>query len=341
MRAVQFEGFGGAEVLRVVDLPQPVPERDGVVVRVRAAGVCYHDVINRRGHFPRTMLPAVIGHEVAGEVAAVGAGVEGLREGDRVVVFPFLSCGRCRFCVGGRPQLCRQRHLLGEGVPGGYAEYVAVPARNCLPLPAGIPFEAAAAIPCAMGTALHALRARAGVQLGETVLITGASGGVGVFAVQLARRAGARVLAVTSSPHKEGSLLELGAHDVIVSPDLDFADEVRRRTAGEGVDVVLEIVGAAAFPASVRSLRAGGRLVLIGNLAAAPVEIRPALFILKEMALLGSDGFTPLEVEECLALAAAGEVRVPVARTLPLAEAEAAHRLLEERGATGRVVLVP
>ena len=234
-----------------------VPElKDGeVLVRLRATGVCYHDVMARQGHFPRTALPGIIGHEMAGEVAAPGRRATGFAAGDRVAILMKDHCGHCRQCVRARDHVCQNGSgLFGEATPGGYAEYVVVPASALVHVPAGVSYEQAAVVPCALGTAYHGLQKVAAVQPGEAVLITGASGGVGIHAVQVARMLGARTIAVTTSEAKRAFLVEHGADDVIVSPDLDFAAQARALTGGAGVDVVFNIVGQMAWAAALKGM---------------------------------------------------------------------------------------
>jgi NADPH:quinone reductase-like Zn-dependent oxidoreductase len=192
-----------------------------------------------------------------------------------------------------------------------------------------------------MGTAYHALLKVGGLRPAETVLITGATGGVGIHAVQIAHMAGARVLAVTSSAVKADFLRSHGADEVLVSPDLDFHEEARDLTGGHGVDVIVNIVGQIAWNAALKSLDFGGRHVFVGNLNAQPVQLRPAHAILKEMSFLGTDAVTIGEIEELLRLIDAGKLKPVVERTLPLAQAAEAHRLLEDRQALGRLVLAP
>ena len=207
MQAIVLQGYGGPEQFAAVELPVPVPRDGEVLVQLRASGVCYHDVMARQGHFPRTALPGVIGHEMAGEVAALGRRAAGFAAGDRVAILMKDHCGHCRHCVRARDHLCENGSgLFGEATPGGYAEYVAVPASALVHIPAGVSYEQAAVVPCALGTAYHGLQKVAAVQPGEAVLITGASGGVGIHAVQVARMLGARTIAVTTSEAKRAFL---------------------------------------------------------------------------------------------------------------------------------------
>jgi NADPH:quinone reductase-like Zn-dependent oxidoreductase len=179
------------------------------------------------------------------------------------------------------------------------------------------------------------------VRAGETVLVTGASGGVGLQAVQLARLDGARVLAVTSSGSKAEALLEAGADEVIVSRELDFAAEVKRRTLGEGVHVAIEIVGSLTFGQTLKALAPGGRLVVVGNLKTASVDLNPGLVIVKELEILGAYATTQAELDEALRLVASGALRPWVSEILPLADAPHAHDRLERRAVAGRLVLAP
>ena len=342
MRAVVMHEFGGPETLRPEDVA--APEASGlrqreVLIQVRAVGVCYHDIINRSGNLPRTRLPSILGHEIAGEVVAIGSGVQDFRVGDRVATVQRVHCGRCDLCRRGRTTLCKEGVFFGEEIPGGYAEYVVSEEQGLARVPHGIALEEASICACTIGTAIHVARTRGGVQLDETVLITGASGGVGLHAIQICRLIGARVLAVTSSPQKEARLKEAGADEVIATPSLKFAEAARRLTAGRGVDVVLEITGAVTFDQAMRSLAPAGRLIMVGNLETKPAAFNPGLVILKELEIRGSFATTTPELSESFRLVAEKKVRPVVSRLMPLAEAARAHQLLYDRGVTGRIVL--
>lgn len=340
MQAIVLNGYGGIEQLVARSLPDPVPREGEVLVRLRACGVCYHDVMARQGHFPRTALPGVIGHEMAGEVAALGPHSAAFAVGERVAILMKDHCGHCRQCMRARDHLCEKgAGLYGEEVPGGYAEQVCVAERALVRIPDGVSFEQAAVVPCALGTAHHGLERVAAVRPGEAVLVTGASGGVGIHAVQVVRMLGARAIAVTTSAAKRAFLLEHGADDVIVSPDLDFAAQARQLTGGVGVDVVFNIVGQMAWAAALKSMAVGARHVFVGNLNAASVSLRPAHAILKEMAFLGTDGVTRAEVRTLLELVRLGRLKPVVGGSLPLARAAEAHRAMESREACGRLVL--
>jgi len=342
MQAVVLRAFGSADNLRPETVPDPAPGRGEVLLRVHACGVCHHDVINRRGNLPRTSVPAILGHEAAGEVVAVGPGVLGWAAGDRAATLQRLSCGECPNCQAERNSLCRNdTRFFGEEIPGGYAAYMAAPVAGLGRVPDGVAWPVAAVTCCTTGTAVHCLRTRGRLSAGETVLITGASGGVGLQAVQLARLDGARVIAITSSACKAAVLHEAGAHDVVVSSGLDFAAEVRRRTGGHGADLALEIVGSSTFAQTLRALAPGGRLVTVGNLEPGSVDLNPGLVIVKELEILGAYATTQTELHESFRLVESGALRTWVSDVLPLHEASRAHDRLERREVAGRLVLEP
>jgi D-arabinose 1-dehydrogenase-like Zn-dependent alcohol dehydrogenase len=342
MNAVVLHAFGSPENLRLESVPEPQPGPGEILLRVHACGVCHHDLINRRGHLPRTHVPAILGHEAAGEVVGLGAGVTGWSIGDRAATLQRLSCGQCPQCIAGRNSLCRKdARFFGEEIPGGYATYLAAPVAGVGRIPKDLSWEAAATTCCTTGTAVHVVRTRGQVCPEETVLVTGASGGVGLQAVQLARLDGARVIAITSNRSKVEVLEAAGVHDVVVSPDLDFSAEVRGLTDGAGVDVAIEIVGSRTFGQTLRCMAASGRVVVVGNLDTGSVNVNPGLVIVKELEILGAYATTRPELDEALSLLRSGEIQAHVAEVLPLAEAARAHDLLERRSISGRLVLRP
>lgn len=343
MRAIVLRAPGEPSQLRLEQIPDPIIAPEDALVRVRAAAVCGRDLIDRRGGFPMMKLPMVLGHEFAGEIVALGAAASasGLSVGDHVINLHRPSCGVCRRCLAGDIILCeRAWQSFGHTVDGGYAELVAAHHRSLVKIPASIPFEVASTLMCTAGVSLHALRTRGGLALGETSLVTGASGGVGVMAVQIARRMGARVIATTTSPGKAQALSDLGAHEVIVSADGRFQDEARLMSDG-GIDLALELTGSATFVGALRSLRRGGRMVVVGNIEASRVELSLGALILYGHTLIGAASCTTQDMADVLRLVESGELLPRIDRVLPLAEAATAHRLLAERAVVGRVVLVP
>jgi acryloyl-coenzyme A reductase len=340
MKAVQLHEFGPAENLRWEEVAEPRPGPYEVLLQVGACGVCFHDVINRKGNLPRTQLPAILGHEVAGTVLEVGSEITRFRPGDRAACLQRVNCGRCAFCTDSRPTLCRNdARFFGEQLPGGYAEYFVAQEHVLAQVPDGVPDPEAAVTACTLGTAVHALGMRAPFEPGQTVLITGASGGVGIHAVQLARLMGAHVVAITTSESKIDSLKQWGAHTVIHAPKLEFARAVKKEVGG--ADVALEIVGSPALDETLHALKSGGRLVVLGNVETRQASFTPGLVILKELEVIGSYAVSLKELEKAFQLVAGGKIKVVVSRQLPLQEAVAAHHMLETRAVTGRLVLCP
>lgn len=342
MRAAYFEEHGGPEVLRVGELPDPRPGRGEVVVAVRAAAMNHLDLWTRRG-LPglELELPHVGGADVAGTVAEVGDGVEGWEAGDRVVVNPSLWCGRCEACIRGEESLCRRYRILGEHVSGGFAELVTVPGRNLLRLPEDVAWERAAAAPLVYQTAWRALVGRAGLRAGETVLVTGASGGVATAAIQIAALAGATVYAVTSGPENVRRVRDLGADVVVDRLEEDFSRAVWRATDRRGVDVVLDSVGEAMWEGCVRALAADGRLVTYGGTTGPEVTLDVRRVFWRQLRILGSTMASRAEFERVMGLVLEGRLEPVVDEVLPLDEIRAAHERLEGGEVFGKLVLTP
>lgn len=342
MRAAFFREHGGPEVLEVDELPDPEAGRGEVVVRVRAVALNHLDLWARRG-LPGLELefPHVGGSDIAGVVERVGEGVGSWSPCDRVVVNPSLWCGECEWCVRGEESLCRRYRVLGEHVDGGLAEEVRVPARNLLALPEGVPFERAAAAPLVYQTAWRALLNRGGLRAGESVLVTGASGGVATAAVQIAKLAGAAVYAVTSGPENVRRVRELGADVVFDRLEEEFSRSVWEATGKRGVDLVLDSVGEAVWEGCVRALAKGGRLVTYGATTGADgrVDIRRVFW--NQLDIRGSTMASRAEFEEVMALVFAGRLDPVVDAVLPLDEIREAHARLEEGALFGKVVLTP
>lgn len=271
MKAVRMVEPGKA--LELQHIPIPSTGEEDVLVRVRAAGVCHSDAHYRAGRSGMGTLPITLGHEVAGEVEWVGAKVTNVKAGDRVCLHYNISCGNCYYCQSGKEQFCATVKMIGHHVDGGYAEYIAIPARNTIPLPEEISFAEGATLMCASATALHALR-RGRVRGGDTVAVFGV-GGLGLSAIQLAKALGAvEVYAVDIKRDKLELASEYGAIPVDASRS-DAVEEIRKSTEGKGVDVALEMIGLpATMKQTIDSLGALGRAVIVG-LNQTPLEIHP------------------------------------------------------------------
>ena len=278
-----------------------------------------------------------MGLEISGTVVELGERVEGLEPGDHVCTKAFASCGRCRLCRSGRESTCFRR----RPVRGGYGGFAALDADAVVRVPDGIAFEESCTLGPAAGVALNAVRDTARVTVGETVLVTGASGGVGSPAVQLAQLAGARVIALTRDPAKVKALRADGAEEVVVQSGSggEAAEQVRALTEGEGVDVAIDTVGSRVFEICFDSLAVHGRLALVGELFGEEISINPARIFFKRAQLLGVGSVSRAQLEDVIALRAAGHLAVRVAKALPLERVQEAHELVEAAELPGRVVI--
>jgi NADPH:quinone reductase-like Zn-dependent oxidoreductase len=340
VRAILFRQHGGPEVLQYVDVPDPEPRPNEVLVRVRACALNHLDLWVRGG-LPNVpiALPHIPGSDVAGEIAKVGSTVTTVRVGQNVVLAPLVSCGKCPACVAGLDNRCRQATNLGYMIDGGCAEFVRVPEVNCLPYPESLSFEEAAAVPLVFQTAWHMLVDRAQLQPGEDVLILGAGGGVGSAAIQIAKFFGARVITTAGSDAKLEKARQLGADHVINHKSQKIRDEIRRITNKRGVDVVFEHVGTATWDDSLASLALAGRLVTCGNTTGYDAKLDLRFLFSRQLSLLGSYMGLKSELHTIMKLVAAGRLKPVVDRVFPLAEAAAAHTYLESGQQFGKVVL--
>ena len=340
MKAILFHQHGGPEVLQFTDVPDPEPRPTEVLVRVRACALNHLDLWVRGG-LPNVPipLPHIPGSDVAGEIAKIGSEVTTVRVGQKVVLAPGVTCGKCAACISGQDNRCRQFTNLGYMIDGGCAEFVRVPEVNCLSCPENLSFEQAAAIPLVFQTAWHMLIARAQLQPGEDVLVLGAGSGVGTAAIQIAKFFGARVIATAGSDEKLQKARELGADHGINHKSQKIRDEVRRITNKRGVDVVFEHVGTATWDDSLASLALAGRLVTCGATTGYDAKIDLRFLFSRQLSLLGSYMGVKSELHTIMKLVAASRLKPVVDRTFPLAEAAAAHAYLESAQQFGKVVL--
>ena len=341
MKAVLFYDHGGPEVLRYEDFPTPEPGPGEAQVRLHASALNHMDLWVRRG-WPGLKLeyPHISGADGAGVISAVGAGVEDLEAGQRVVINANLSCGKCSYCLAGRDNLCRNWHLLGETRRGTLAEYVVVPARNLLPLPEGFRFAEAAAAGLVFHTAWHSLITRGHLRAGESVLIVGASGGVNTASIQVAKLAGAKVFVVGSGPAKLELARSLGA-DVCIdrSQEANWSKEVFLATGRQGVDVVVDNVGAPTMMMSLRAARKGGRILTVGNTGGPELSLDNRYIFGKHLSILGSTMGTIRDFTTVMGLVFEGALRPVIDRVFPLEETASAQRRLEQGEQLGKIVL--
>jgi NADPH:quinone reductase-like Zn-dependent oxidoreductase len=344
MRAVVIHRHGGPDVLTLEPAwPRPEPGAGEILVQVKACALNYLDIFVREGMPGEpTALPAITGGDIAGVVTARGDGVTHPKVGDRVVLDPVWGCGTCEYCRTGDRPLCLHPRMLGELDPGGLAEYVKCPADQAILLPDPFPFEQAAALPVAFGTAWRMLVTHARVAEGEVVVVLGAGGGVGTASVQIAKLQGARVIAIASSDERLAKLRPLGADEVInYAQQPDWAATVRRLTGKRGADVVVETVGASTWGSSIQALGKHGRLVTSGATSGPLVQTDVRYLFRREQRILGSNGWTRSELEQVLALAFQGRLKAVIDRVLPLERTAEGERALEGREVFGKVVIRP
>lgn len=342
MRALHLTDHGDSEVLSYNTAETPTLEPDTVRVDVKAAAMNHLDVWTRRG-LPGVDLefPHVPGSDAAGKVTEVGDAVSRFDPGDHVAVSAGVSCGKCEFCRKGDPTLCDQYHLLGEHVDGVHAEEAVVSADNLVRVPDHVDWEVAGSSALVFQTAWRMLMTRGNLSAGERVLVLGASGGVGHAAVQIADYAGAEVYATASSQEKLAHAADCGADHLIDYTSQSFAREIYDRTDGRGVDVVVDHIGTETYPASLKSLAKGGRLLTCGATTGPDPDAGLNRIFWNQLSVIGSTMATPGEVDDVLRLVWDGAFKPYIRATLPMSEAARGHRMIEEREGFGKVVLIP
>jgi len=322
MKAIQIAQFGEVEELKYIDVPDPVAGAGEVLIEVKAAGVNFADIYSRRGLYPGPDLPRILGQEGAGTVKALGDGVTGFAIGDLVA---------------------------WSGVPKAYAELAVVPAARLIKMPAGVDAKVGAAALLQGMTAHYLCHATYPVKPGDRVLIHAGAGGVGLLLIQMVKRLGGYVYTTVSTPEKAALVREVGADEVILYSDVDFAEEIKRSTKGAGVDVVYDAVGATTFDQSIASLKHRGYMVLYGQ-ASGPVPPVPlsvlnaGSYFLTRPTLVDYVA-TREDLEQragdVLGWIGSGELKLRVEHVYPLSQTADAHRALEGRATTGKIVLIP
>jgi len=340
MKAVRIHEFGGPEVLRYEDIPDAKPRKDQVLIRVKACALNHLDLWIRKG-LPGVKLPHILGSDVAGEIVEVGEYVSGLKPGQRVLLAPMTFCNHCAYCTAGRQNQCVEFSVLGNRTDGGNCELIAMPAVNVIPIPDSLDFNQAASVPLVFVTAFHMLTGRAAIRPGQTVLVLGASSGVGIAAIQIAKLFNATVIATAGDERKMQKAHELGADYVIDHYKQKISVEVRNITNKEGVDIVFEHVGAATWEESLKSLKPAGTLVTCGATTGPSAAIDLRFVYSRQLSILGSYMGTMGELHEVLKLVFSGKLKPVVDRVFPLQEIRAAHEYMEKSQMFGKIVLNP
>ncbi len=342
MKALFVKEPGTTPDLEVRDVAESRARAGQVVVKVEAAGLCGHDVAIMTGLLRRGVDHGVIlGHEISGRIAEVGEGVTGLSEGDAVVASLTAFCGECDRCRAGMDYRCRMGRGVGHGMNGGFAEYVRMPARSVTRLPDGLDLTGAALLACPIGVCVRAIKSVANAGAGEVALVTGAGGGLGVHAIQIASALGAQVFAATSTPEKMDVLERFAPGGVIMGGELDFSELVLAFTEDAGANVVIDTVGSATFGSSIRSLAQYGRIVLLGEVAGGRTPISLTDIMFRDAVIHGSTGASLGDIATAVELVAGGEVEPVVHARMPLEAADEAVQMVVDRQALGRIVLIP
>lgn len=341
MKAVYYEEHGDTDVLEYGELDDPEYGRDEVLVEVKAGGLNHLDVWTRKGMPSPGAFPHVPGSDAAGVVSEVGEDVTRFEPGDHVAVSPATFCGECEFCREGDTSLCESFALIGEHMGGVHSELTAVPEENLVPVPEDVDFVTAASAPLVFQTAWRMLETRADIDQSDSILVLGASGGVGHAALQIAVASGAEVYATASSEEKLEYARELGAHHTVNYEEEDFADWIKSETDGRGVDVVVDHIGDATWDDSISAAARGGRIVTCGATSGPMAETNITKVFWKQLEILGSTMGTEGEMDDVLAKVWDGTFESRIRAVLPMSETARAHEMLEDREGFGTVVVVP
>jgi NADPH:quinone reductase and related Zn-dependent oxidoreductases len=342
MKAVQFADHGGMDVIDYDDFGDPEAGAGEVVIDVKAGALNHLDVWTRRG-LPsiNVEMPHIPGSDAAGVVRETGPGVTRFDEGDHVAVSAGVSCGDCEFCRNGEETMCTSFRILGEHLRGVHAERAAVPQENLVHVPDHVDWTVAGSASLVFQTAWRMMLDRGGVSPGESVLVLGASGGVGHAAVQIADYAGAEVYATASSEEKLRHAEDCGADHVIDYEQTDFASEIAEQTGRRGVDVVVDHVGAQTYPDSLKSLAKGGRMLTCGATTGPNPGAGLDRIFWNQLEIIGSTMATPGQVDDVLELVWDGTFEPKIRDVLPMSEAAQAHEMIEGREGFGKVVVKP
>ncbi len=318
--------------IEIDDINEPEPNDDEVVIEQRYTGICYRDILTMQGFQPRVNLPIIPGHEISGRIIKKGKNVDSFDIGDRVSSLIYIPCGKCEFCLSGNENLCVNKKIFGESVNGAYRKYMNVNVNSLVHVPEKASDESAVIAACVTGMIIHALKA-GGISEKKNVLITGAGGGVGMHAIEIAKAYGANVIAETSSEWKKEAIYDAGA-DYIVSGN--YSKDVKNYG---GADIALEIVGKETFNESLRSLKTGGIMVIIGNVKPANAELPIGLIIMKGNKIIGSLSSTKSDVSEALRLSAENKIKPKIFQKISINDVNKAFNDMINKRNNGRILI--
>lgn len=323
--------------LDIEEREMPVPHENEVIVEQKTTGICYRDVLTREGFFPRLKTPIIPGHELSGTIIDMGTGVYGFSKGDRVTSLIYKPCGRCLNCQSGNENLCEYKQTMGETMDGAYSKYVKVDQRCLVKVPDNVGDELAAIGACVTGMIVHAIDRVGSISEGTKILITGAGGGVGSHAIQIAKAYGAEVMAVTSSPWKKEALYKFGADHVIDAGE-GFNKKVKEIWK-DGANLVLENTGDATFNESFRSMGFGGKMVIVGNLNPTSVQLPIGILILKGNSITGSISSTRSDVTKALSMSSKGKIIPAIAGEVEIEKINEAFEQIKAKKNLGRIFI--
>lgn len=340
MTAAVIHQHGERDVVQLEQIPIPEPGADEVRIRVHACGLNWLDIGIRRGpKFGAVPLPITTGSDISGTIDALGDNVAGWQVGDAVTVYSLITCGVCEFCREGNVTVCAKHQIIGEHINGGLAEYVIVPANNLIPKPENLSHVETAALPVVTMTAWHMLISVAKLQAGETVFIPGAGGGVASIGIQIAKYAGAKVYASTSTSKKMQGAKKLGADVVVNYHDDDWVAQIMGATDDRGVDVAQDNVGALTWSHTLKTLARNGRMVVCGSHSGTNFDLAIPQIYHRQLSILGANGGTYTELVTALDLINEGHIRPVIDTILPLEQIHEGHRILEEHDHFGKVIM--
>ncbi len=340
MKSVFINQHGDESVLQYGDLPEPVAGPGKILVEIKACALNHLDLWVRGG-LPalKLTMPHILGSDMSGVIAEIGAGISHLTVGQKVIISPGVSCGYCEHCLSGSDNNCREYGVLGEHRHGGYAQFIAVPAQNLVPKPPNLNFSEAASFPLTFLTAWHMLVANCQIRPGDWVLILAAGSGVGVAAIQIAKLHNATVIAAAGSESKLEKARALGADFLINYEKQNFREEVRQLTNKRGADIIFEHVGEKTWDDSIKSLANGGRIVTCGATTGYRAVTDLRYLFSRNLQIFGNIIGSKSELLRIAEFFKTGKFRPVIDRVLPLTEAREAHRILANREQFGKVVL--
>lgn len=343
MKALVLNTDGETPALEERDIPTPRLRDVDVLIQVAACGVCHHDLAVLDGTLRRGVKPdVVLGHEISGVIIEMGDAVSTVRLGDRVVAALTDFCGECGRCMRGQEYRCIRGRGFGHALDGGFAQLVRLPERSAIAIPDSLDIVAACALACPIGVALNAVEGAARLQAGETAVVVGAGGGLGVHLAQAASAIGVRAIAVTGSASKVERLEALDGVEVILADsELDFSEIALALTDDEGADVVFNPVGSALFRSCLASAAQFGRIVALGEISGKPVRFNLAELLFRDASVIGATGASLRHIRRAIDMADSGGITPIVSQQYAFAEAADAFDAMRDASAFGRIALIP